>query len=324
MLTAYNLLFSIALLAVVVFLLYVFKVNVLKIVRNSLNGLLNRVAEKNTKKTVVRLKKAKLEKNKANIAASYNLLAESLIRDYGLPLTLDGFNTLLSIIFAILIFVAVLFLKNLTMSVLVSISLIVAGFTYFIMQSRLAESSKLENVMDAEDIICPLARDGVMVAVKKVLESKEYLSPSIRHYFVQFVDNCENHGYSFKRAMEILNRQLGPKFDNFAEKAAVFEYNERKGMADIFLDIVDENAALREINTRKNRIFRSMNREFIIKTLLVGLFLLYSLTGEELRNFMLTTDIGRSVIGVSIITICLSFARCQSLQRDIGLKKGGL
>jgi len=51
--------------------------------------------------------------------------------------------------------------------------------------------------------------------------------------------------------MEILNRQLGPKFDNFAKKAVIFEYNERKGMADIFLDIVEENAALREINARK-------------------------------------------------------------------------
>jgi len=28
--------------------------------------------------------------------------------------------------------------------------------------------------MDAEDLICPLARDGVLVAIKKVLESDEY------------------------------------------------------------------------------------------------------------------------------------------------------
>jgi len=37
---------------------------------------------------------------------------------------------------------------------------------------------------------------------------------------------------------------VGAKFDNFAKKAVIFEYNERKGMADIFLDIVEENAAI--------------------------------------------------------------------------------
>lgn len=322
-LTIYNIIFSLVVVAVIIFLLYVFKVSPLAVLQSLFNTILQRVASYNTRKTVERIKKSKLEKTKTTMISRYNDLAESLIRDYNLPLTLDGFNTLVSIVFALLIIIAVLFLKNLTMSVLVSISLIVTAFTYFIMQSRLAESSKIESIMDAEDLICPLARDGVMVAVKKVLESREYLSPGIRHYFIQFVDNCENHGYSFKRAMDVLNRQLGPKFDNFAEKAIVFEYNERKGMADIFLDIVDENAAIREINARKNRMFREMNREFIIKTALVGLFILYSLTGSDMRSFLTSTDIGRAVIGAAIITICLSFARCQALQRDIGFRRGG-
>jgi hypothetical protein len=279
-----------------------------------------KIASYNTKKAVERIKRSKIRKEKTTLITKYNSMAESLIEDYNLPLTLEGFDTMICIIFAILILLIFILLKSMTLSLLVSIALIVAGFTYFMMQSRMAESAKIEAVMDAEDLICPLARDGVLVAIKKVLESKEYLNHSIRQYFVQFVDNCENHGYSFKRAMEVLNRQLGMKFDSFAEKAIVFEYNERKGMADIFLDIVDENAALREINARKNRIFNEMNKEFLIKLALIALFLIYTFTGEALREFMLNTDIGRSVIGISVITICLSFARCQMLQRDISLR----
>lgn len=35
------------------------------------------------------------------------------------------------------------------------------------MQSRAIQAERLENIMDAEDIICPLAREGVLVAIKK-------------------------------------------------------------------------------------------------------------------------------------------------------------
>ena len=55
--------------------------------------------------------------------------------------------------------------------------------------------------------------------------------------------------------MEVLTA-IGTPNSTVCGKGSGFEYNERKGMADIFLDIVDENAALREINARKNRLFR--------------------------------------------------------------------
>jgi hypothetical protein len=320
-LMVYYLVFSGIVAAAIIFLLYVFRFNPFKVLRGLWDRLLVWIASYNTRRTVQRLKKNKIVKEKTGIISRYNSLAEGLIEDYNLPLTLEGFNTFVTIIFVILILVAFLLFKNMTLSILVSAALLVAGFTYFMMQSRLAESAKLEAIMDAEDLLCPLAKDGVLVAVKKVLESRDFLSPLIRHYFVQFVDNCENHGYTFKRAMEVLNRQLGPKFNSFAEKAIVFEYNERRGMADIFLDIVDENAALREINARKNKIFRDMNREFIIKSALILLFVLYSMTGQTLREFMLNTTLGRSINGLAVITICLSFARCQYLQRDISIKK---
>lgn len=187
------------------------------------------------------------------------------------------------------------------------------------MQSKSIRMEKLESIMDAEDLICPLARDGVLVAIKKVMESDEYINSNIRPYFAQFIDNCEQNGYSFKQAITLLNKQLGSKFDNFTKKAIIFEYNERKGMADVFLDIVDENAVLREMNAKKERIFRKMNRDFLIKTFIIIVFFIYALSVEGFKEFMVGTEAGKIINTAMISIICISFARCQSLQGDLSV-----
>lgn len=272
----------------------------------------------NTKRYVERVKRERIVRQKENIFAKYNRLVEGLIMDFNMPFTLESFTSLLCICFAISVLVVVFFMQNITLSVVITVAIFIGLLTYFVMQSKSIKAERLENIMDAEDIICPLARDGVLVAIKKVMESDEYISPNIRPYFQQFIDNCENNGYSFKQAILLLNRQLGPKFDNFTKKAVVFEYNERKGMADIFLDIVDENAVLREINNRKERIFRKMNRDFLMKTVIIILFFFYALSVDEFRQFMLYNDIGKLINTVLISVICLSFARCQALQGNLG------
>jgi len=318
-----NLLFSIGLgLVALVTLNIVLDLQMGSYIKYAFIGVVDSLANRNTRAYVRRIKKSKIVRQKEGLIAKYNNIVENLIFDFNLPLTLEGFNSFICIVFAIMVLLVVLFLKNITLSAFVSISILVGVITFFTMQSRQIKSAKIEHIMDAEDILCPLAREGVLVAIKKVLESDEYLHNSIRPYFVQFVENYENHGYSFRRAMEVLNKQLGPKFDNFAKKAIIFEYNERKGMADVFLDIVDENAALREINARKNRIFKKMNMDFLIKTSLIVIFLLYCMTIKEIRDFLLNNDLGRFINTLAIVSICLGFARCQALQGDIG-KFGG-
>ncbi|HOQ01278.1 MAG TPA: hypothetical protein PK604_10750 [Acetivibrio clariflavus] len=318
-----NLLFSIGLgLVALVTLNIVLDLQIGSSVKYAFIGVVDSLANRNTRAYVKRIKKSKIVRQKEGLIAKYNNIVENLIFDFNLPLTLEGFNSFICIVFVIMVLIVVLFLKNITLSAFVSISILVGIITFFTMQSRQIKSAKIEHIMDAEDILCPLAREGVLVAIKKVLESDEYLHNSIRPYFVQFVENYENHGYSFRRAMEVLNKQLGPKFDNFAKKAIIFEYNERKGMADVFLDIVDENAALREINARKNRIFKKMNMDFLIKTSLIVIFIMYSMTIKEIRDFLINNDLGRFVNTLAIVSICLGFARCQALQGDIG-KFGG-
>lgn len=289
-----------------------------KMVMDIATTILDYIQDYNKKRYVERIKREKIVLEKENLFAKYNRLVENLILDFNMPLTLESFTSLLCIIFMILVLVILLFMRSISLSVIIAIALFIGLLTFCVMRSKSIRMERLENIMDAEDLICPLAREGVLVAIKKVMESDEYIAPSIRGYFQQFIDNCEQNGYSFKQAILILNRQLGSKFDNFTKKAIVFEYNERKGMADVFLDIVDENAVLREMNAKKERIFRKMNRDFLLKTFIIILFFLYALTIEDFRLFMMHSETGKMINTALISVICISFARCQALQGELG------
>jgi len=284
-----------------------------------LDGILDGVNRYNTRKYIERRKKEAIAASKENLISKYNNFVENMILDFELPLTLESFTSTLCVGFVILVLIALVFMKNVTLSLVVAVSVFIGLITVFVMRSQKLKADKMESVMDAEDMICPLAREGVFAAIKKVMQNDEYISESIRPYFAQFINNCENNGYSFRQAMELLNRQLGHKFDSFAKKAIIFEYNERKGMADIFMDVVDENAILREINIKKDKAFRKMNRDFLIKTLIIILFFLYALTIPDFKAAMIDSTAGKVINTILISVICLSFAKCQALQGNLGI-----
>ena len=62
-----------------------------------------------------------------------------------------------------------------------------------------------------------------------------------------------------------------------------------------------------------------MNRDFIIKTVIIVLFFLYALTVEEFKSFMIGTNIGKTINTLLVSIICISFAKSQALQGDFGL-----
>ena len=284
-----------------------------------LDGALDGVKRYNTRKYIDRRKREAISAGKENAISRYNTFVENMIIDFRLPLTLESFTSTLCVAFVLLVIVILVFMQNVTLSLVIAVSIFIGLATLFIMRSQKLKADKMGHIMDAEDIICPMAHEGVFTAIKKVMQTDEYIHESIRPYFAQFINNCENNGYSFKQAMELLNRQLGSKFDGFAKKAIVFEYNERKGMADIFADVIDENAILREINIKKDKVFRKMNRDFLIKTLIIILFFLYALTIPEFKAAMMDSSAGKVINTVLISVICLSFARCQSLQGNLGI-----
>jgi len=277
----------------------------------------------NRKRRSERIKRENIARRKEDLTVKYNRLVEDFLRSFNLSVPLETATSLIAIFFALIIITLTLFLREVTISFMIAVSLMIALFTWFSYNARVRRSARAEAIADAEDAICPLARDGVMIAIKKVMDTGEYIHKSIQPYFQEFIDNCETRGYSFRQAMQQLNRQLGARFDNFAEKAIVFEYNERKGMADIFLDIVDENSITREINAKKENLFRKMNRDFMMKCLLVVLFFIYAVTVRGFRDFMMFTTPGRFINSLSLNAICIAFAWGQSLQSSLELGRKG-
>lgn len=275
----------------------------------------------NRKRRSERIKRENIVQQKEDLLVKYNRLVDNFLKSFNLGIPLETATSLIAIIFALVVLVATLFLKDVTVSLIIAVSIMIALFTWFSRESRIRRAARAEAISDAEDAICPLARDGVLVAIKKVMETEEYIHKDIRPYFREFIDNCEMRGYSFKQAMKQLNRHLGSRFDNFAEKAIIFEYNERKGMADIFLDIVDENAVIREINAKKEDVFKKMNRDFLMKTLIIVLFFLYALSVKEFREFMMFTTPGKFINSLCLNVICISFAWGQALQGSLELKR---
>jgi hypothetical protein len=291
---------------------------VLRSVLNAAETVAETIGKYNIRRYIERIRREKLEITKETPVVKYNRLVESLIFEFNLPLTLESFNTMILIVFIIAVLCIVFFLKSITLSFMFVIALFIGGFTIFVMTSKNIKSARIEHIMDAEDILCPLAKDGVFFAIKKTMENNnDSIHENIRPYFQQFIDNYEINGYSFKQAILLLNAQLGPKFDSFTKKAVIFEANERKGMAEVFMDIIDENAVLREINARKDRIFYKMNRDFFIKTLMILLFYLYALTVTDFNHFMMDTQTGKMINTIAVSAICLSFARCQALQSNL-------
>ena len=277
----------------------------------------------NRKRRSERIKRENIAFRKEDIIVKYNRLIDEFLKSFNLNVPLETATSLIAILFAIIVVILTLFLQEVTVALLIAVSIMIALFTWFTYATRVRRSARADAISDAEDAICPLARDGVLIAIKSVLETDEYIHKSIRLYFQEFVDNCETRGYSFRQAMMHLNRQLGSRFDNFAEKAIVFEYNERKGMADIFLDIVDENAVTREINAKKEDLFKKMNRDFLMKSLLIVLFFVFSLSVKGFRDFMMFSTAGKFINSLCLNAICIAFAWGQSLQGSLELRRQG-
>jgi hypothetical protein len=286
-----------------------------------LDSLWGNLESYNRKRRTERIKRENIVRRKEDMAVRYNRLVEEFLKSFNLGIPLETATSLIGIAFAVIVIFSTLFLRDVTVSLIISVSVMIALFTWFSRESLIRRTARSEAIADAEDAICPLARDGVLLAIKKVMETEEYIHKDIRPYFKEFVDNCEMQGYSFRQAMWQLNLHLGSRFDNFAEKAIIFEYNDRNVMADVFLYIGDENAVLREINAKKEDLFRKMNRDFFMKTLLIILFFLYALTVREFRDFMLFTTIGKFINALCLNVICICFAWGQALQASLELKR---
>ena len=148
---------------------------------------------------------------------------------------------------------------------------ITAAFAYLmIVLFRFAGLMKYEQreseIMDAVDLLVSDVRGGIYNAI---LRYKDSFHPNIRPLFLNFIDDVQNKGYSFKQAMSTLNDRLGSNFTDFAQKAVLYEDKADNTMEDIFSSIVETNRQRRTLRYINNVKFAELRTQFIVSFLLI-------------------------------------------------------
>lgn len=179
--------------------------------------------------------------------------------------------------------------------------------TFCIMYTRanLAHDTRIENVIEAENIICNNIKVGVVVAVR---ESLDVLPKEIRPDFKDFLDNVEQQNYHIKTALLELNAHLGSVADDFIKKCIVFEMEEEHGIAGMFQDIVEINNINLEMRIEMKRQFEEVMAQFKMGALMIFAFLAGVLAiFPNVRNFYFSNWVGQLIIAVDILLLILEY-----------------
>lgn len=186
--------------------------------------------------------------------------------------------------------------------------------------SRVSHEHRVVAIMDALDLICPLIEtNGV---TRSVEICTEYMDPMVQKYFEEFILRIREQNYYFKEAIELLTRDLGPVFKDFAKKAIIYNENPVEGSADIFLDVIDANADMRMILELKKREFDKINFDFVGSFMVIALFVvIMMLINTDFQVFYLTTPFGRTLLIGSLSVVSIIFSILQYLQSRLDTRE---
>ena len=172
-------------------------------------------------------------------------------------------------------------------------------------KANVAHDKRIEEIIEAENIICNSINSGVIVAVK---ESINVIPAGVRGEFKDFIDNIESKNYHVRTALTELNNSLGSVADDFIKKCIVFELEEEHGLADMFKDVVEVNNIKMEMRIEMKRRFEEVKQQFIIGATMIFVFLFGVLAiYEDVRAFYLNTPIGQIIIGIDALILIAEF-----------------
>ena len=162
-------------------------------------------------------------------------------------------------------------------------------------------------IMDAVDLLVSDVRGGIYNAI---LRYKDSFHPNIRPFFLTFIDDVQNKGYSFKQAMGALNDKLGYNFTDFAQKAVLYEDKADNTMEDIFSSIIETNRQRRTLRYMNNLKFSELRTQFIVSFLLIiGYAIFATLFDPFILSFLTTTFWGKIMLigDIVIVAFVLSY-----------------
>ena len=219
------------------------------------------------------------------------------------------FISSISLIFSIV-------LVYMTKSITMLIPLFSAIFYLIIVVLRFIGLTQFEKkeaeIMDAVDLLVSDVRGGIYNAI---LKYKESFAPNIRPYFMGFLDDIQNKGYSFRQAMGILNDKLGYNFTDFAQKAIIYEEKADKTMEDIFSTIVETNRQRRTLRDINNKKFTELRTQFVVSFLLIlGYAFFSTLFDPFIFSFLTTNYFGKIMLVADIVVVAFVLSYLVSIK----------
>lgn len=167
------------------------------------------------------------------------------------------------------------------------------------------------HIMDAVDLLVSDIKGGVANAVSRY---KNSFHPTIRPYFLNFLDN-KNKGYGFSRAMIILNQNLGAFFDDFAQKAILYESKADSSMDDIFSSLLETNRQIRTLRYTNGLKFKALRTQFLASVGIIGGYIVFVVFKDPfLRHFITQTFIGKILIIADIVLIAVVLGYLSSIK----------
>lgn len=172
-------------------------------------------------------------------------------------------------------------------------------------KANVAHDTRIESVIEAENIICNNITSGTLAAVRG---SIDVIPKQVRGDFRDFIDNVEHKNYHIRTALMELNAHLGSIADDFIKKCIVLETEEEHGIAGMFRDIVEVNNIKMEMRTEMKRKFEEVKNQFIMGSAMIFLFLggvIYIY--PEVAHFYLKTPIGQIILAIDMLIMVMEF-----------------
>lgn len=257
--------------------------------------------------------------NKSRRVKSYKFLNE-LIIDLGLkrmgatPYEFLFICTVGALVIAILLCQIVF--NGLWMIILIFPITLAAIICILYTKANVAHDARIENIIEAENIVCNNIKGGV---VKAVRDSINVIPRDIRTEFEDFLDNVEHKNYHIKTALLALNNQLGSVSDDFIKKSIVFEMEEEHGIVGMFQDLVEINNSKMQLRTEMKRNFEEIVTNFIVGATMIFVFLggvlaLY----KDVAQFYFKNPIGQLLLSIDALILIgefvyITYLRAQEL-----------
>jgi hypothetical protein len=233
-----------------------------------------------------------------------DLIIDLNLKDSGItPYELLYVTILLT--YVIVLVVTKIVFGNGFMTLLLGPVAVIAVFCTLYTKANIAHDTRIEAVIEAENIICNNIKIGVVAAVK---ESINTLPKQVQPDFRDFIDNVELKNYHIKTALQELNNRLGGIADDFIKKCIVFELEEEHGIVGMFSDVVEVNNVKMSIRTDMKRKFEQVMNDFKVGATMIFLFLFGVLAlYDDVRAMYFDTIIGQLILCIDFLILIAEF-----------------